>query len=165
MIFPSVCSHDDFRSVAASWWKSADETFRKAAALFEAGVAELYDYSHLGHDPLKELVVGLDLETVPMTGRTVILDEKIITSSAASNSISEKGGGGGSKFIGVAPSFTRRTSIIWRTGRSTASIPGSIRCFPRYSTNQGPDRAKIYCSFVPQRHRDRTVSDVGAQRS
>ena len=58
-------------------------SFRSAAALFEAGVAELYDYSHLGHDPLKELVVGLDLETVPMIGRTVILDEKIITNPAA----------------------------------------------------------------------------------
>ena len=41
-------------------------------------MAELYDYSHLGHDPLKELVVELDLETIPMAGRTVILNEKII---------------------------------------------------------------------------------------
>ncbi len=63
--------------------KVLTRSFGSAAALFEAGVAELYDYSHLGHDPLKELVVGLDLETVPMTGRTVILDEKIITNPAS----------------------------------------------------------------------------------
>ena len=63
--------------------KVLTKSFGRAAALFEAGVAELYDYSHLGHDPLKELVLELDLETIPMAGRTVILDEKIINNPDA----------------------------------------------------------------------------------
>jgi monoamine oxidase/ubiquinone/menaquinone biosynthesis C-methylase UbiE len=63
--------------------KVLTKSFGSAAALFEAGVAELYDYSHLGHDPLKELVLELDLETIPMAGRTVILDEKIINNPAS----------------------------------------------------------------------------------
>ena len=59
--------------------KVLTRSFGSTAAVFEAGVAELYDYSHLGQDPLKDLVVGLDLETIPMTGRTVIMNEKIVT--------------------------------------------------------------------------------------
>jgi monoamine oxidase/ubiquinone/menaquinone biosynthesis C-methylase UbiE len=63
--------------------KVLTRSFGSAPAIFEAGVAELYDYSQLGQDPLKELVVELNLETIPMTGRTVILGEKIIANRAA----------------------------------------------------------------------------------
>ena len=59
--------------------KVLTRSFKSAGALFEAGVAELYDYSHLGQDTLKKLVVELDLKTIPMSGRTVILNEKMIT--------------------------------------------------------------------------------------
>ena len=59
--------------------KVLTRSFGSAAARFEAGVAELYDYSHLGQDPLKKLVFELGLETIPMAGRTVILNKKIIT--------------------------------------------------------------------------------------
>ena len=115
--------------------KVLTRSFGSTAAIFEAGVAELYDYSHLGQDPLKELVVGLDLETIPMTGRTVILNEKIITNPALSGGISEsKRGRRLPNSIGHAPSFTRRTTIIWKTGSSTRSIHGPIGCFPSYST-------------------------------
>lgn len=59
-------------------------SFDSAGADFEAGVAELYDYSHLGADPLKDLVVGLGLETIPMTSsRTVILNDKVVTDPAS----------------------------------------------------------------------------------
>ena len=70
--------------------KVLTRTFGRAAALFEAGVAELYDYSHLGQDPLKKLVAELDLETIPMTGRTVILDEKIIANPSCSQAAFRK---------------------------------------------------------------------------
>ena len=63
--------------------KVLTRSFGSAAARFEAGVAELYDYSHLGQDSLKKLIFDFDLETIPMTGRTVILNEKIITNSAS----------------------------------------------------------------------------------
>src|SRR3954465_7238624 len=36
-----------------------------APVLYEAGVAELYDYSRSGPDPLRELVEKLGLSTVP----------------------------------------------------------------------------------------------------
>ncbi len=53
--------------------------FETIDARFEAGTAELYDYSQLGPDPLKELIASLGLKTTPMTGPTVILDEKFLT--------------------------------------------------------------------------------------
>src|SRR5262249_11486065 len=49
-----------------------------APVLYEAGVAELYDYSMLGPDPLRELVAKLGLDTVPMDGQTVVLDNRIL---------------------------------------------------------------------------------------
>jgi monoamine oxidase len=49
-------------------------TFDAAPLVYEAGAAELYDYSMTGPDPLRELVRDLGLATRPMTGRTVILD-------------------------------------------------------------------------------------------
>ena len=65
--------------------------FGSAGAHFEAGVAELYDYSHLGADPLKELVIELGLETIPMvTNRAVILNDKIVADAAPSTGISER---------------------------------------------------------------------------
>ena len=72
-----------FEASARLGGKVLTRSFGSAPAIFEAGVAELYDYSHLGQDPLKELVVGLNLKTIPMTGRTVILREKIIANRAA----------------------------------------------------------------------------------
>ena len=52
--------------------------FNAAPALYEAGVAELYDYSMLGPDPLRELVAKLGLDTVPMDGQTVVLGNHIL---------------------------------------------------------------------------------------
>jgi len=46
---------------------------------YEAGVAEIYDYSHLGPDPLHELIVKeLGLEIKYIQGGPCILDGKII---------------------------------------------------------------------------------------
>ena len=45
---------------------------------FEAGAAELYDYSQLGEDPLRELVEELNLSTKPMTGSAVVIDDHIL---------------------------------------------------------------------------------------
>ena len=42
------------------------------------GAAELYDYSQLGPDPLRELVAELGLKTRSMRGGTVVLDGHIL---------------------------------------------------------------------------------------
>jgi SAM-dependent methyltransferase len=55
--------------------------FASAPVLYEAGVAELYDYSRSGPDPLRELVGKLDLSTVPMDGPSVVLGDAIIGSA------------------------------------------------------------------------------------
>jgi protoporphyrinogen oxidase len=48
--------------------------FTAAPVAYEAGAAELYDYSHLGEDPLRELVARLGLRVKPMSGTSVIMD-------------------------------------------------------------------------------------------
>jgi protoporphyrinogen oxidase len=62
--------------------KIVSRRFDAAPVLYEAGVAELYDYSHIGHDPLRELVDKLELPTVWMAGKTVILGKRIMTRRA-----------------------------------------------------------------------------------
>jgi protoporphyrinogen oxidase len=52
--------------------------FDKAPVVYEAGAAELYDYSMIGPDPLRELVRELGLTTRPLDGRTVVLDGRLL---------------------------------------------------------------------------------------
>ncbi len=49
---------------------------------YEAGAAELYDYSSLGPDPLRELVDDLGLTTYPMDGRAVFLGDTLVATEA-----------------------------------------------------------------------------------
>src|SRR5271168_2142584 len=58
--------------------KVVTEQFKTAPVTYEAGVAELYDYSHFGPDPLKQLIKKMGLSTVRMTGPTVILGNAIL---------------------------------------------------------------------------------------
>ena len=53
------------------------ETYAAPVA-YEAGAAELYAYSQLGPDPLRELIAELGLSTRPMRGGTVILGDRIL---------------------------------------------------------------------------------------
>jgi hypothetical protein len=43
-------------------------------------VAELYDYSNIGVDPLKTLVQELGLKAIPMHGHAVVLGDEILRS-------------------------------------------------------------------------------------
>lgn len=52
--------------------------FATADVPYEAGVAELYDYSALGPDALRQLLKTLGLKTRPMRGQTVVLDKHIL---------------------------------------------------------------------------------------
>ena len=53
--------------------------FAKAGVTYEAGAAELYDYSQLGPDPLREMVAELGLSTSPMWGDAVVMDDHILS--------------------------------------------------------------------------------------
>jgi len=55
--------------------------FDRAPVHYESGAAELYDYSHVGPDPLRELVDELGLSTTPMDGRTVIFKDQFLKTS------------------------------------------------------------------------------------
>ena len=58
--------------------KVLTQRFQSAPVLYEAGVAELYDYSHLGPDPVRQLVDKLGLKTVPMEGPAVVFDGHVV---------------------------------------------------------------------------------------
>jgi monoamine oxidase len=52
--------------------------FAAADVSYEAGAAELYDYSHVGEDPLRELVQRLGLKTRPMNGASILLQDQVL---------------------------------------------------------------------------------------
>src|ERR1043166_1519805 len=58
--------------------KVVTRQFETAPVTYEAGVAELYDYSHFGPDPIRQLIRKLGLSTVRMEGPTVILGDAIL---------------------------------------------------------------------------------------
>jgi len=52
--------------------------FDSAPAAYEAGVAEIYDYSMTGPDPLRELIQHFGLQTIPMDAEQVQLDGELL---------------------------------------------------------------------------------------
>ncbi len=52
--------------------------FDTAPAMYEAGVAEIYDYSMTGPDPLRELIQHFGLQTIPMDAEQVMLDGELL---------------------------------------------------------------------------------------
>ena len=58
--------------------KIVTDRFHSSPIPYEAGAAELYDYSQLGPDPLRQLIAELGLSTQPMDGTTVILEDRIL---------------------------------------------------------------------------------------
>src|SRR6201995_2653743 len=52
--------------------------FDSAPAMYEAGVAEIYDYSMTGPDPLRELIQHFGLQTIPMDAEQVQLDGDLL---------------------------------------------------------------------------------------
>jgi monoamine oxidase len=55
--------------------------FETASVPYEAGAAELYDYSLIGPDPLRELIRDLGLSTKPLHGKSVVMDGQILRNS------------------------------------------------------------------------------------
>ena len=54
-------------------------TFARRPARYEAGAAEFYDYSAVGPDPLKELVLGLGLPIIPMGGSSLMMNGRLLS--------------------------------------------------------------------------------------
>lgn len=52
--------------------------FHSQAVPYEAGAAEIYDYTPVGEDPLKELIEELGLSTIPMGGFSVVMNGQIL---------------------------------------------------------------------------------------
>lgn len=58
--------------------KVMSRKFDAAPALYEAGVAEIYDYSMTGPDPLRDLIQHFGLQTIPMDAEQVMLDGELL---------------------------------------------------------------------------------------
>ena len=58
--------------------KIVTRKFDTAPAMYEAGVAEIYDYSMTGPDPLRELIQHFGLQTIPMDAEQVQLDGELL---------------------------------------------------------------------------------------
>ena len=58
--------------------KIVTRKFDTADAMYEAGVAEIYDYSMTGPDPLRELIQHFGLQTIPMDAEQVMLDGELL---------------------------------------------------------------------------------------
>jgi monoamine oxidase/SAM-dependent methyltransferase len=58
--------------------KIVTERFKETGSLYEAGVAEIYGYWSLGPDPLREMIDGFGLKTVPMDSETVVMDGQVM---------------------------------------------------------------------------------------
>src|SRR3569833_2267294 len=58
--------------------KIVSRKFDSAPAMYEAGVAEIYDYSMTGPDPLRELIQHFGLQTIPMDAEQVHLGGELL---------------------------------------------------------------------------------------
>ncbi len=58
--------------------KIVTRKFNSAPAMYEAGVAEIYDYSMTGPDPLREMIQHFGLQTIPMDAEQVQLDGELL---------------------------------------------------------------------------------------
>jgi protoporphyrinogen oxidase len=79
---PRQCDITIFEASGRLGGKVVTRQFDKAPVIYEAGVAELYDYSHLGPDPLRSLIAELGLPVRGLDGKTVVLDDRILQSPA-----------------------------------------------------------------------------------
>jgi monoamine oxidase/SAM-dependent methyltransferase len=73
-----LCKVTIFEATERVGGKILSKKFDSSPALYEAGVAEIYDYSMLGPDPLRDLVQHLGLQTIPMDADQVQLDGEVL---------------------------------------------------------------------------------------
>ena len=73
-----LCKVTIFEATERLGGKILSKKFDSSPALYEAGVAEIYDYSMLGPDPLRDLVQHLGLQTIPIDAEQVQLDGEVL---------------------------------------------------------------------------------------
>jgi monoamine oxidase/SAM-dependent methyltransferase len=73
-----LCEVTLFEASSRLGGKIVTEQFKSAPVTYEAGVAEVYDYSHFGPDPIRQLIKKLGLSTIRMDGPTVILGDAVL---------------------------------------------------------------------------------------
>jgi monoamine oxidase/SAM-dependent methyltransferase len=76
--------------------------FDSVPAMYEAGVAEIYDYSMTGPDPLREMIQDFGLQTIPMDAEQVQLDGELL------NDLSGMHRKYGAKTAGAIDAFRKR---------------------------------------------------------
>ena len=74
----ALCKVTIFEATERVGGKILSKKFDSSPALYEAGVAEIYDYSMLGPDPLRDLVQHLGLQTIQMDAEQVQLDGEVL---------------------------------------------------------------------------------------
>lgn len=75
----STCTITVFEASERTGGKLVTRRFDAPGGLYEAGVAEFYDYSFLGYDPLREMITEtLGLSTVPMDSEAVAVGDTLI---------------------------------------------------------------------------------------
>jgi protoporphyrinogen oxidase len=75
----SPCAITIFEATPRLGGKVQTRRFSAPGVTYEAGAAELYDYSLLGDDPLKELVLSLGLSISPMGGSSVLWEGRLLS--------------------------------------------------------------------------------------
>lgn len=75
---PGLCKVTIFEASDRVGGKIVTRTFDTAPAMYEAGVAELYDYSMIGPDPLRELVQHFGFQTIPMDAEQVVMGGELL---------------------------------------------------------------------------------------
>jgi monoamine oxidase/SAM-dependent methyltransferase len=73
-----LCKVTIFEATERVGGKIVSKKFDSAPAMYEAGVAEIYDYSMTGPDPLRDLVQHLGLQTIPIDAEQVQLDGELL---------------------------------------------------------------------------------------
>jgi len=73
-----LCRVTIFEATDRLGGKIVTRKFDSAPAMYEAGVAEIYDYSMTGPDPLRELIQHFGLQTIPMDAEQVQLDGELL---------------------------------------------------------------------------------------
>lgn len=79
---PFRCDVTILESSSRLGGKILTKQFESAPVCYEAGAAELYDYSQLGVDPLRELVSEMGLSVSPMSGEIVLMEGRILKNLA-----------------------------------------------------------------------------------
>src|SRR5881227_3041466 len=107
--------------------KIVTRKFDSSPAIYEAGVAEIYDYSMTGPDPLRELIQHFGLQTIPMDAEQVQLDGNcwMMCRACAANT-GPRLRRPSRHFANAAARWCRRLNIMKASARMTTSILGPM---------------------------------------